>query len=431
MIIDQPNKVIFWFRRDLRLEDNHGLYQALSSGDTVIPIFIFDRSILDDIENRKDARVHFIYQAIEKLKNQLEELGTSLLVFNDYPTDIFSNVNVKAVYTNHDYEPYAIKRDKVVGDELSKRNIPFYTFKDQVIYEKEDILKADGSPYTVFTPYKNKWLAKFEASPVNSFRSEDHVDQFDSCQPAVMPSMEQLGFQPSNSPIAILPNGNEELIREYHNTRNFPSKDTTGLGVHLRFGTIGIRKLVNCVNKLNETFLSELIWREFFMMILWHFPEVENSAFKKKYDQIPWRNDEDEFLKWCNGVTGIPLVDAGMRQLNQTGFMHNRVRMVVASFLVKNLLIDWRWGEAYFAEKLMDFEFSSNNGNWQWAAGSGCDAAPYFRVFNPNTQADKFDKYNEYIKEWVPEYMHPNYQPMVDLSLTRERAISTYKRALA
>ena len=429
-------KSLFWFRRDLRLTDNAGLYHALKSSKTVQCIFIFDTAILDQLEDKKDARVQFIHEQIQALKKELEALGATLFVYQGKPENVFTELlnsaHFNAIYCNHDYEPYAKERDEAIAKICKVHQVDFKHFKDQVIFEKEDVLKDDGSPYTVFTPYSKKWKAKLndfylKAYPVNEF--EQHFFQ---CAPEDLISLKTMGFQKS---ALSFPSSKADLdiINTYDKTRDIPAiNGTTRLSVHLRFGTISIRGLARIALKRNETYLNELIWREFYMMILWHFPHVTKNAFRAKYDAIPWRDNEQEFQAWCKGETGFPIIDAGMRELNTTGFMHNRVRMIVASFLVKDLLIDWRWGEAYFAHKLLDFDLAANNGGWQWAAGSGCDAAPYFRIFNPESQQKKFDPELKYIKKWVPEFEDPfKYtKPIVDRKLSRERALSTYKEAL-
>jgi deoxyribodipyrimidine photo-lyase len=422
---------LFWFRRDLRLEDNAGLFHALNNATQVLGIFIFDEHILSKLSNRSDRRVHFIHQSLRHLKEQLERYGSSLLVLHGNPVDIFKDAKVEAVYTNHDYEPYARQRDTRVHTILIEKGIPLYTFKDQVIFEKEEVLKDDGTPYTVFTPYSRKWKKRLEAEGIPSFDTLSLVAKLHPISPLPMPSLEDIGFVASDGrfPERIIRAG---IIENYHTTRNYPAlAGTTRLSVHLRFGTVSIRKLATLAQKKNETWLNELIWRDFYAMILWHFPQVVEKAFKPAYDRISWRTSKEDFDAWSGGMTGYPIVDAGMRELNATGFMHNRVRMIVASFLTKHLLIDWRWGEAYFAEKLLDFDLASNNGGWQWAAGSGCDAAPYFRIFNPEAQTQKFDPETKYIKKWVPEWGTPAYpQPMVEHAKARQRALEVYKAGL-
>lgn len=428
---------IFWFRRDLRLDDNAGLFRALLSEYPVLPLFIFDQEILKELPE-DDARLTFIHSEIHRLSQKLQQdYGSSVAMYCGTPLEVFkkliSDWDVAAVYTNRDYEPYARKRDKNVGDFLKSENIPFLTEKDQVIFEKDEVTKDDGDPYVVYTPYKNKWKEVFSETEVQlSYPSETRLDQTLKRTDLPSLSLDELGFKPSDIPVPDY-NLDAELIRDYEKTRNYPAADgTSHLGPHLRFGTISLRRVLKkALDSKNETFWDELIWREFFMQILWHFPRTTTEAFRKKYDRIVWRNREEEFEKWKKGETGYALVDAGMRQLNKTGYMHNRVRMLVASFLCKHLLIDWRWGEAYFAEKLLDYECSSNVGNWQWAAGSGVDAAPYFRIFNPMTQVDKFDPEHAYIKTWIPEFDTPQYaEKMVDHKQARERCLQTYKEAL-
>ncbi|MFA6152038.1 MAG: deoxyribodipyrimidine photo-lyase [Chitinophagaceae bacterium] len=434
--MEKGSVTIFWFRRDLRLEDNAGLYYALKRSKSVLPVFIFDTNILNKLENKKDKRIDFIHFALTEIQGQLNHMGSNLSVFHGKPIDIFRKIiakyNVDAVYCNHDYEPSAIFRDKLIEEELNNFKIPFHTYKDQVVFEKDEIVKDDGLPYTIFTPYSKKWKAKLNSFYLKNYPTEVYFDSFKKSVPIPILKLKDIGFKETRCEFS-LPKINEQTISIYNQTRNFPAIDhgTTRLSVHLRFGTISIRKLVQKATGLNEVWLNELIWRDFYMSILWHFPHAENSAFKPKYNCIEWRNNVNEFKKWCKGETGYPIVDAGMRELNETGFMHSRVRMIVASFLTKHLLIDWRWGEAYFAEKLLDFDLSANNGGWQWAAGSGCDAAPYFRIFNPYEQTKKFDKDLKYIRKWVPEFEGFNYpQPIVDHKFARERVLSVYKKAL-
>jgi deoxyribodipyrimidine photo-lyase len=421
---------LFWFRRDLRLTDNAGLYHALSKNENVLPVFIFDTQILDKLENKSDRRVEFIYQTLIQLKAELEGIGSSLLILHGNPIEIFNELNPKSVYTNHDYEPYARERDSQVEKILSSKKIGFKTFKDQVIFDREEVVKDDGTPYTIFTPYSKKWKAKLKPFYVKSYPVEKYYGSLKKIKPLPVPTIVELGFEPTGAsfPEKVI---KSSIIEKYHEQRNFPAfQSTTRLSVHLRFGTISIRNLVQLALKKNETWLNELIWRDFYHMILWHFPHVQKS-FKPSYDRVLWRNNANDFKAWCEGKTGYPIVDAGMRELNATGFMHNRVRMIVASFLTKHLLIDWRWGEAYFAEKLLDFDLAANNGGWQWASGSGCDAAPYFRVFNPYLQTEKFDPDHEYIKQWVPELNTLEYPtPIVDHTVARDRVLKAYKEAL-
>ncbi|MEI7802538.1 MAG: deoxyribodipyrimidine photo-lyase [Bacteroidota bacterium] len=426
---------LFWFRRDLRLSDNHGLYEALKSSDAVLPVFIFDKNILEALENKKDKRVSFIHQTLKNLNDELLKVGSSLYVLYAEPLEAFKTIcktfDVKAVFTNHDYEPYAIQRDEELTAYFNKKNIPFQTFKDQVIFEKSEVMKSDGTPYTIFTPYSKLWKEKFRNESQQLFPSEVFKSNYFKTKPIYFPSLREIGFEETTFTVPSI-EVDKTIIRNYHETRNLPAVDgTSKLSVHLRFGTVSVRKLAQMAAALNDQWLNELIWREFFMMILFLFPEVVTKSFKKKYDNIAWRNDEEEFLKWCNGVTGFPIVDAGMRELNETGLMHNRVRMVVASFLTKHLLIDWRWGESYFAEKLLDYELSSNNGNWQWSAGCGCDAAPYFRIFNPEEQTKRFDPENKYINRWVKEFSSADYcKPIVEHRFARNRALTIFKNSL-
>jgi deoxyribodipyrimidine photo-lyase len=426
---------IFWFRRDLRLDDNCGLYHALKSEEKVIPIFIFDKEILSKLP-KDDARVSFIYQEIENINQQLKEIGSAVDVYYGNPMDIYTSLSeeytIDTVFTNHDYEPTAIKRDLEIKDLLASKNIDFKTYKDQVIFERNEIVKKDGTPYKVYTPYSKKWLEAFHFKGIQFYPSEDYQQNFIKKENHQHLTLEEIGFTKSSIKVKSY-KVSSKVIDTYEETRNFPAKDSTSkLGTHLRFGTVSARKIVKRASKSNNiTFLKELIWREFFMQVLWHFPHTTKDSFKPKYDRILWRNNEDEFYAWCKGKTGYPLVDAGMRELNQTGFMHNRVRMLVGSFLCKHLLIDWRWGEAYFAEKLHDYEQSSNIGNWQWVAGTGVDAAPYFRIFNPTTQIQKFDKELDYIKKWATDFQELTYPtPIVEHKFARERCLETYKKAL-
>ena len=423
--------VFFWFRRDLRLEDNVGLFKALQSKYPVIPLFIFDTTILERLPNN-DPRVGFIHESLAAINQKLHELGSSLLIRNGNPLQVWDSLvkeySIQEVFWNKDYEPSAIQRDANVTDFLQSKEVKVFATKDQVIFEEAEIVKADGLPYTVYTPFKNKWLEKYQSlAPVQEMDAGPYFSNFFKSD-FDFPSLEQIGFVPSS--IKVKPH-NLKLVANYHETRDFPALDSTSyLSPHLRFGTISIRKLVNWAVRKNPVFLSELIWREFFMQILFHFPKVQNRNFKAAYDGIEWRNNEEEFKRWCEGKTGYPMVDAGMRQLNETGYMHNRVRMVVASFLCKHLLIEWQWGEAYFAEKLLDYEMSANVGNWQWAAGTGCDAAPYFRVFNPEIQQKKFDEKGIYIRQWIAEFDLGYRQPMVEHAMARDRAIATYKAGI-
>ena len=419
---------IFWYRRDLRLEDNTGLFEALNENENVLPIFIFDDSILDELPE-DDARVNFIYESLSKINKQLNNHNASLQIFKGQIDEVWEKLvttyDIQKVYSNKDYEPYAIKRDQKIKEFLNSKGIEMKTFKDQVIFEEDEIVKADGKPYTVFTPYKRKWLENFTKVNLNL------IANFDNFYKKIIdfPSLNQLGLK--NSTIKVKKYSLKN-VSTYSETRNFPNLDSTSyLSPHLRFGTISVRQIITELKNKSETFLSELIWREFFMQIIYHFPHVVTKNFRPKYDGIQWVNDKKDYIKWCQGKTGYPLVDAGMRQLNETGYMHNRVRMVTAGFLCKHLLIDWRYGEAYFAKKLLDYELSSNNGNWQWAAGTGCDAAPYFRIFNPIEQLKKFDKSLTYTKKWVKDFETPKYpNPIVDHKYARNRALEAYKKGI-
>lgn len=420
---------IFWFRRDLSLYDNHGLFEALSSGLKVLPIFIFDTEILDELE-KNDSRVSFIHKTLTQIDLQLKDHGTSLYVRRGKVEDVLRKLileyEINTVYSNEDNEPYAINRDKVVTNLLEKNGIKHLQFKNQVIFAKDDILKKDRKPYTIFTPYKNAWLLKYNNGEfANHFASEKLIQNFVKCS-FNYPKLSEIGFTEGNFKVKEF---TPAAIKDYHNNRDIPFKDSgTYLGPHLRFGTISIRELFREYFMLNETFISELIWREFFMQILYHFPHSETNNFKTQYDSVQWNNIEVEFKKWCNGETGYPIVDAGMRQLNTTGYMHNRVRMITASFLCKHLLIDWRWGEAYFASKLLDYELSSNVGNWQWAASTGCDAVPYFRIFNPTTQQQKFDPNFDYVVQFIPDFdKNKPFEKIVQHDFARKRALKAYK----
>lgn len=422
---------IFWFRRDLRLEDNVALYHALQSKYPVIPLFIFDTNILDSLP-KNDARVGFIYESLQKINAKLKAIESSILIKKGTTTEVwkslFQEYAVSEVFFNKDYEPYAIKRDLEIAALAKNNGAQCFSFKDQVIFEEKEIIKADGTPYTIYTPYKNKWLEKYKSmAPLQEYVTLNYLFNFYKSNFDFL-TLEQIGFEENN--IKVIPYKLTE-IANYHETRDFPAVDSTSyLSPHLRFGTVSIRKLVNWAVRKNDVFLSELIWREFFMQILFSFPKVVSHNFKSAYDGIQWRNNEEDFKRWCTGTTGYPMVDAGMRQLNETGYMHNRVRMVVASFLCKHLLINWKWGEAYFAEKLLDYDLSANVGNWQWAAGTGCDAAPYFRVFNPDIQLKKFDEKGIYIRKWIPEFDLSYCEPMVDHAFARDRAIATYKAGI-
>ncbi|MEO1516224.1 MAG: deoxyribodipyrimidine photo-lyase [Bacteroidota bacterium] len=442
---------IFWHRRDLRLDDNAGLYHALKNEKAVLPIFIFDRHILDKLEDKDDARVSFIHREIHAIQERLQELGSSLKVYHGKPEEIWPQLleefTVETVYANHDFEPYALERDQKIRELLAAKDIEFHTYKDHVIFEKDEVLKADGTPYTVYTPYSKRWFSKLDSQKVTvedangakkeisrflqSYPNSDHFDRFVQTAAFPIPTLADMGFERSDIqfPPTQVTRG---LIRQYGDNRNFPAVEgTSRLGLHFRFGTISIREKARNARALSWNYVNELCWRDFYAMILSHFPHVIGKPFREKYEYLEWRNNEEEFEAWCEGRTGYPMVDAGMRELNATGYMHNRVRMVVASFLTKHLLVDWRWGEAYFARKLLDFDLASNNGGWQWAAGCGTDAAPYFRVFNPESQMKKFDKELKYVRQWVPEYGTPAYPaPIVEHKMARERCLKVYKESL-
>jgi deoxyribodipyrimidine photo-lyase len=445
---------IFWFRRDLRLQDNAGLYRALKDKNPVLPIFIFDKNILDKLEDRDDARVTFLHNTLTELKAELEALGSTLHVFYGNPLDIFTKITqntewppIEKVYTNHDYEPYALTRDKSIKEYLTTQNIDFQTFKDHVIFERDEVTKDDGLPYTVFTPYSRKWKAKLESRMsdfegeqisyyLKPYSNEKYFHNFvkkNQNTEGPLPSLESMNFTKSSLEIPSKTVA-RSVVKTYDQTRNFPylPNSTTRLGIHFRFGTISIREKALAASKLNETYLSELIWRDFYAQILQHFPHIgAGNAFRKEYDRIAWRSDEKQFQQWCDGKTGYTMVDAGMRELNTTGYMHNRVRMLVSSFLIKHLLIDWRLGEAYFAKKLLDFDLASNNGGWQWAMGGGTDAAPYFRIFSPMEQQKKFDPDYKYVRKYVKEFGTPMYpKPIVDHKEARERCLKVYGAAL-
>jgi deoxyribodipyrimidine photo-lyase len=434
---------IHWFRRDLRLQDNAALYHALKSGFPVLPIFIFDTNILNELKDKDsvlttDNRVAFIHQEITRLKKELQALGSDLLVFYGKPIDVWKDIiqqyAVRKVFTNHDYEPYATERDAQLNSWLQEQQIEFLTYKDQVIFEKDEVTKDDGKPYTVYTPYSKKWKLKLNDFYLKSYPTEKYTANFfkiKNCTPCI--SLHEMGFSMDaiDFPVRTV---NDSIMQQYAETRDIPSiRGTSRISVHLRFGTVSIRELARqSIAAKGEKYLNELIWRDFYMMILHHFPKVVTQSFNEKYDKIKWRNNEVEYKAWCDGKTGYPIVDAGMRELNATGFMHNRVRMIVASFLTKHLLIDWRLGEAYFAKKLLDYDLSANNGGWQWAAGTGVDAAPYFRVFNPRLQTEKFDKELKYIRTWIPELDSFEYpKPIVEHAFARDRCLAAYKEALS
>ncbi|MCE6988523.1 deoxyribodipyrimidine photo-lyase [Dyadobacter sp. CY323] len=437
MSISTKEKIaVFWFRRDLRLHDNAGLYYALRSGYPVVPLFIFDKNILDDLENKQDDRITFIYNAIESIRKELKAIGADILVRYGTPLEIWKKLSdeydLAEVYTNTDYEVYATERDQEVYKIVKEKKTAFKTCKDQVIFEKKEILSLQKTPFTVFTPYSRAWKEKCDTFYLSSYPTEKYFGNFLTWEGGTIPTLKEMGFETSDYqfPSEDVP---AELLKDYSKKRDFPAEEATSrIGIHLRFGTVSIRELARKARENSDTFLNELIWRDFYQQILANFPHVgKGHAFRPAYDHIKWRYDEEDFRKWCDGKTGYPMVDAGMRQLNAIGFMHNRVRMVTASFLSKHLLIDWRMGEAYFAKKLLDYDLAANNGGWQWAAGSGTDAAPYFRIFNPTAQAERFDPKKEYIRKWVPEYGTNEYpEPMVDHKMARERCLKAYKEAL-
>lgn len=425
---------IFWLRRDLRLQDNTGLQQALASGQPVQPVFIFDPEILDLLEDPSDARVTFLWQRLQQLKSELVELGSDLWVFYGRPEKIYGQIfaqhQVAALSFNHDYEPQAILRDQNIQKLAEKNGVTVKSYKDQVVFEKSEVLTDAGKPYTVFTPYKRKWLAQYAA--LQKTKPSKVREGFHKTKPQDFLTLESMGFKPNTTIKLPGTSLSEKTLSQYATERDFPALDSTSrLGLHLRFGTLSPRALIERAQGVSDVWLSELIWREFFMQILFHFPHVEKQSFRTEYDKIGWLNDDKDFEKWKTGMTGYPIVDAGMRELNATGFMHNRVRMVTASFLTKHLLNHWLRGERYFAGKLLDYDLSANNGNWQWAAGSGCDAAPYFRIFNPESQTKKFDAKLEYVRRWVPELGTSKYpEPMVEHAVARERALRTYTKTL-
>ena len=427
---------LFWYRRDLRLHDNAGLYHALRSGFPVLPVFIFDQIILDTLDNKYDRRLEFIHTALLEMQNEFLKIGTSLIVRYGKPLDVYKQLleefNVQAVYTNYDYEVYARERDKALADLLYENGAEFYAYKDQTIFDRDEVLTASGTPYTVFTPYSRNWHHKLNDFYLKSYPNETYFRNFLKTDAQPIPTLEAIGFKPVQGSFPQKTVG-ADLLKNYKQTRDFPAiQGTSELSIHLRFGTISIRELARTAREHSFTFLNELVWRDFYFQVLDHFPHVETGSFRPAYDHIQWRNNEEEFQRWCDGRTGYPIVDAGMRQLNESGWMHNRVRMITASFLCKHLLIDWRWGQAYFAQKLRDYDLAANNGGWQWAAGSGTDAAPYFRVFNPTLQAQKFDPKGEYIRRWVPEFDSLDYvTPMVEHTMARNRAIEVYKKALS
>jgi deoxyribodipyrimidine photo-lyase len=425
--------VVFWFRRDLRLQDNAALSEALRSGQKVLPIYIYDENVPSFL-SEKDVKTTFINAQLHKMQLELKNSNAALSLAEGKAIDVFKEMmkqfKIHAVYVNREYEPNLIKRDQELFDFLTAQNIQFKTYKDQVLFERDEIVKADGLPYKIYTPYSKKWLEKLQHMNVSFFECSLETSKlvqkkfyfpFSESSPVIDPKDSAWPYDLS-----------QKTIDNYTDTRNFPSiAGTSKLSNHLRYGTVSVRSCIREAMKSSDiTFLKELIWREFFTQALWHFPFSVFQNFKEKYNGIVWRNNTSEFEQWCRGETGYPIVDAGMRELNSTGFMHNRVRMITASFLCKHLLIDWRWGEAYFAEKLLDYDMALNVGNWQWVAGTGCDSAPYFRVFNPTEQLKKFDKEFLYVKKWVPEFQELTYKPMVEHTMARKRCLETFKKGL-
>ncbi len=431
---------IVWLRRDLRLHDNAALYYALKSGRPVLVVFVFDRLILDVLEDRRDRRVEFIYKEIHKLQDQLTGMGSSLIARYGRPIDVLKSIieeyNVAEVFTNHDYELYAKERDAVVKAMLAERGIGFQTSKDQAIFDLDEVMTGAGKPYTIFGAYSRNWVGKLNEFYLKSYPTEKYFANFYKTSPPPgpergIPTLGEMNFEPlgENYPVPAV---DEAFLWEYEKMRDYPARTgTSELGIHLRFGTISIRDLVRQARAISERFMTELAWRDFYFQILEHFPHVEKHAFRRQYEHLPFLNQPEDIERWKTGQTGYPFVDAGMRQLNQTGWMHNRARLITASFCVKHLLIDWRIGENYFGAKLRDYDLAANIGNWQWVAGTGNDPAPYFRVFSPDTQMKKFDPKLEYVRKWVPEYGTPDYvKPMIDHDFARQRAVETYKQAL-
>ena len=423
----QFDAALMWFRRDLRSEDNAALYAALKDSRRVYCVFVYDTEILDALPTRADRRVEFICQSVAELGSALDAAGGQLITLRGpAPTEISrlaAELGVQAVYANHDYEPQAVARDRAVAHALQATGVAFLTRKDQVIFEKDEVLTLSGTPFSVFTPYKNAWLKKLEPFFVQAYPVGLYTKHFAKAPDHKrLLTLADIGFKPTNLQALGISGGSvaaQKLLADfqprmsrYRDNRDFPAKKGPSyLSVHLRFGTVSIRELARLawpgVGGQNgegpATWLSELVWRDFYFMILHHHPHVVSRAFKPVYDAIRWPNDETLFAAWCEGRTGFPIVDAAMRQLNQTGYMHNRLRMIAASFLVKDLHIDWRWGEKYFADRLNDFDLAANNGGWQWAASTGCDAQPYFRIFNPVSQSEKFDVDGTFIRRYVPE----------------------------
>ena len=466
-------RALCWFRRDLRLHDHAALYHALTQSIEVHCVFVFDIDILDKLNDKQDRRVEFIWHSLLELRERLRQQGSTLRILHGKAQELIvrlaHELDVQAVFCNHDYEPDALLRDMFVERELGTHNIAFHHYKDQVIFEKSEILNGSGKPYSIFTPYKNAWYKKLDEFYLRAYPTEKYFSALAQGIAAALPSLESLGFVPTNQSMLAGESGAEQLlgdfkphIARYQETRNFPAVNGTScLSVHLRFGTVSIRSLASYAYYVGgagaQTWLGELIWRDFYQMLLHHYPTLaQDQTFKAQFNAIVFPNDVRKFTAWCEARTGYPLIDAAMRQLNQTGYMHNRLRMVVASFLVKDLHVDWRWGERYFAQHLLDFDLAANNGGWQWAASTGCDAQPWFRIFNPITQSKKFDAQGEFIRIQIPElarctdkwihapWLMPTCEqercgveigndypaPIVDHVVAREKTLSLFKEAL-
>jgi deoxyribodipyrimidine photo-lyase len=414
---------LFWFRRDLRIADNAGLYHALKSARRVHCVFVFDTDILDALANKADRRVEFIHGCVTALREALQKAGGDLMVQHGRARDLVpqlaKSIGADAVFTNEDYEPTAVQRDQAVERVLKKSAIAFFACKDHVLFAKDEVMTQAHTPYTVFTPYKSACLKKLDAFYLSAYPTENYLSRL--ARPGAtttVPALEDMGFEVTNlKNLGIKPGTQGALqvlddflqrIDDYRDKRDFPAlKGVSYLSAHNRFGTVSIRHLARLAVERRsagaDTWLSELIWRDFYFQILYHFPHVCDSAFKPKYKDLAFENDKSLFAAWCEARTGYPIIDAAMRQINQTGFMHNRLRMIVASFLTKDLLIDWRWGEKYFADHLNDFDLAANNGGWQWAASTGCDAQPYFRIFNPVSQSQRFDPVGKFIRRYLPQ----------------------------
>ncbi len=446
MLSTQKIKSLVWLRRDLRLSDNRALNEAEKSSDEITIVFVFDTNILNRLKSKQDRRLTFIYESLNEISQTLEKKGSQLIVLYGDPKKeipkLASQLGVNFVFANEDYESYAKSRDFHIKKSLAKQEISFSLHKDQVIFSGDEVLKSDGSPYRVFTPWKKQFHPSVVDEAKTSLKKMTKKSELKAF--SKLKSLKSYGFKKT---LSYVQGGEREAqkqlsgfldqLNSYSKNRDYPYLDSTSrLSVHLRFGTLSIREAIRaCKGKRGEgprTWLSELVWREFYFMILDQFPHVEKSSFKPEYQNIQWPGKNNHFKAWCEGRTGFPIVDAGMRQLNKTGFMHNRLRMVTASFLVKDLLVDWQRGEKYFAEKLMDYDLAANNGGWQWCASTGCDAQPYFRIFNPDSQTKKFDSGQEFVRKWVPEAFdtssgYPG--PIVDHRVQREKALSLFKSA--